>query len=207
MGLFNNYFVDQWVFPAFFIFLIVGSVFAFIIGLGLILRSAGLFRFFGVMNRWVPTRKAMRPVEIPRNVEEALHRRPLGAVFIVAAGLSLIVLIRGFDIGAIVSAFARGPSPMVIEIAARAVKWILLAGDVFAIIVGIALFATPQPLAALEARVNQWYSVRKYDRNIDRVHMGVDGWAQTYPRAIGWSFVILSVFVVMNLGAVILSRH
>ncbi len=209
MELYYNYFVDQWLIPTLVIFLFIGSVFAIIVGSGLILRSATMFRLFGVMNRWVSMRRILRPIEIPRNTDAALHRqrRTLGAVFIVGAGLSLIVLVRGFDVAAIVAAFRQSMAPVAIEMTARTAKWVLVACDVLAIVVGIAMIAIPGAFAGFEARANEWYSVRKYDRNIDSMHMDVDKWTQTYPRAIGWSLVLLSLFIVVNLGAVVLSRY
>ena len=209
MELYYNYFVDQWLVPTLVIFLFLGSVFAIIVGSALIVRSAAMFRLFGVMNRWVSMRKVMRPVEIPRNADAALHRqrRTLGAVFIVGAALSLIVIIRGFDVAAVVAAFHGGMAPVAIEMTARTAKWVLVAGDVLAIAVGIAMIAIPGALAGFEARANEWYSVRKYDRNVDSMHMDVDTWAQTYPRAFGWSMVLLSLFIFVNLGAVVLSRY
>lgn len=208
MKLFNNFFIDQWLVPTFIIFLFIGSLFAIVIGTGLILRSAAMFRFFGVMNRWVSTRKILKPVEIPRNTDAAMHRqrRTIGSMFILGAGFSFVLLIKEFDVAAIVLVFQRSMAPTAVEIAARTAKWVLLVGDVLAIAVGIAMIAVPEALAKLEARSNEWYSVRRHDRNFDQMHMHVDGWVETYPRAIGWSIVLLSVFVVVNLGAVILSH-
>jgi len=208
MGLSQNYFVEQWLIPALVIFLLIGSVFAFAVGLGLILRSAATFRFFGVMNRWVSMRKALRPAEIPRDADAALHRqsRILGAVFIVAAGLSLIVLVWEFDVAAIVSALRRDADSALVETLAQTVKWLLIVGDALAIVVGIAMIAAPQALAGLEVRANQWISMRKYDKNVDVMHMGVDKWAESYPRALGWSILLLAGFVIANLATLLSSR-
>ena len=209
MGLSGNYFVDQWLIPTLVIFLLIGSAFAFVIGLGLILRSAAMFRFFGVMNRWVSIRRVMRTVEIPRNTDAALHRqsRILGAVFVVGAGLSFVALVNGFDVAAIVSAFRPDSGAVVIEMAAQTVKWALLVGDAFAIVVGIAMIAAPQTLAGFESRANHWYSTRKYDKCADAMHMGVENWANARPRAIGWTILVLSVFVFVNLAALLLSQR
>jgi len=209
MGLSGNYFVDQWLIPTLVIFLLIGSVFAFIVGLGLILRSATMFRFFGTMNRWVSLRKVMRTIEIPRDTDSALHgqSRTLGGIFVVGAGVSLVALVKGFDVAAIVSAFRPDSEAVVIEMATQAVKWMLLVGNAFAIAVGIAMIAAPHTLAGLETRANQWYSTRKYDRNADAMHMGFENWAMAHPRAIGWTMLVLSTFVFVNLSALLLGPN
>lgn len=209
MGLSGNYFVDQWLIPTLVIFLLIGSVFAFVIGLGLILRIAAMLQFFGVMNRWVSLRRVMRPIDVPRDADAALHRqsRILGAVFVVGAGLSFVALVNGFDVAAIVAAFRPDSEAVVIEMAARTAKWTLLIGDAFAIVVGIAMIAAPQTLAGLEARANQWYSTRKFDKSADMMHMGFENWAIAHPRAIGWTMLVLSVFVFVNLAVLLLSQR
>jgi len=60
-------------------FIVVVLVFAgvgFAAGIGLIISSARTLRFFQVMNRWISTRGALRPMEIPRNTDQFSHWRP-----------------------------------------------------------------------------------------------------------------------------------
>src|SRR5262245_12697327 len=76
------------------LFLAGGSA-MLVAGLGLIFGSAATLRFFSGMNRWVSARRALRPVEIPRDSGPAVqkHRRWLGVIFIVGGGFAIYSLV------------------------------------------------------------------------------------------------------------------
>lgn len=69
------------------------------------------------------------------------------------------------------------------------------------------MIAGPRPLAGLEARANQRYSKRKYDKNADAMQMGFGNRAIAHPRTIGWTLLVLSVFVFVNLSAPLLGPN
>lgn len=200
--------VEQVLLPSLLLLLFIGSVFAIFVGAGLILRGPAMFRFFGTMNRWVSTRRALKPVEIPRDTNPILLRWPrlIWVVFTLAAGVSLIVLIRQFDVGAIVALFQRQAPAVAVELVATSLKWLLVAGNALAVVIGIALVLYPDALTRLEPRMNQWYSPRASGKDLDRVHLALDDWVEAHPRAAGWIILVLAVFVVVNLGAIQFGR-
>ena len=46
----------------------------FAVGIGLIVSSAGTFRFFRAINRWVSMRTVVKPLEIPRDADRFAHK-------------------------------------------------------------------------------------------------------------------------------------
>lgn len=201
--------VQHLLLPSVVIFLFLGSVFAIVIGAGLILRGEAMLRLFGNLNRWVSTRDALKTVDQRHDIERTMHRqrRLLGAVFLALAALSFIVLIAKYDIAILTSVVAPRFPAVAVELALAIVKWILVTGDVLAIVVGTTLILFPDNLAKVEARMNRWYSTRADVGDADLMHLTLDKWAEAHARAAGWIIIVLAAFVVLNLGTVLFGRY
>jgi hypothetical protein len=201
--------VQQLLLPSVVIFLFLGSVFAIVVGAGLILRGEAMLRLFGNLNRWVSTQEALKTVDQQHDIEQTMHRqrRLLGAVFLALAAPSFIVLVAKYDVAVLASVFARRFPPIAVELAAEILKWILVTGDILGIVVGATLILFPDVLAKVEARMNRWYSTRADGNDADLMHLTLDKWAEAHPRAAGWIVIVLAAFVVLNLGVVLFGRH
>src|SRR3954471_14400480 len=90
----TNPFWSQVVLPSLAVFGLAGSVLGISVGLGLLVRSAATLRFFDTMNRWISTRRTLKPLEIPRYVGSPTARKPRwnGLVLLVAGAYVAIVL-------------------------------------------------------------------------------------------------------------------
>jgi len=121
----------QLLFPALLIFLFAGNLVAILIGAGMILRAESMFRFFGLMNRWVSMRKALRPVEIPRNLEIGSTWGPvlLGITFSFGASISMVALLRTYEVAAVTAMFRGSLPPVLLEMAAQGAKGFLVVGN------------------------------------------------------------------------------
>ncbi len=201
--------VLQLLLPTLLIFLFIGSIFAIVIGAGLVLRGKAMFRYFGSLNRWVSTSEGMNKVDASYNIERIMHRqrRLLGVVFLALAALSFVVLVAKFDAVVLASIFARRFPSIAVELVAESLKWILIIGDVLAIVVGATLILIPDVLAKVEARMNTWYAPPANGKDPDTMHLTLDTWAQAHPRAAGWIIIVLAAFVVVNLGVLIFGRQ
>jgi len=190
------------------IFLFAGNVFAILIGAGMILRGEPMFRFFNLMNRWVSPRKALRPVEIPRDlmIEGKLGPLLLGITLFFGGSISTVALLRTYEVATVAAMFKGSLPPVLLEIVAEGAKWLLLVGNIFAMVVGVLLMFLPDAFAKLAGRANHWYSTRKYDMNMGAMHLTFDNWVRASPRAAGWIIIVLAAFVVLNLGGMIFSQ-
>ena len=199
----------QLLFPALLIFLFAGNLVAILIGAGMILRAESMFRFFGLMNRWVSMRKALRPVEIPRNLEIGSTWGPLllGITFSFGASISMVALLRTYEVASVTAMFRGSLPPVLLEMAAQGAKWFLVVGNALAMVAGLMLIFLPDVFARLAARADHWYSARQFDKDMDAMHLTLDRWVQASPRAAGWIIIVLGVFVVVNLGGMILSKN
>ena len=201
--------VQHLLLPSAVIFLFLGSVFAIVVGAGLILRGEATLRLFGKLNRWVSTQEALKSVDQQHDIDQAMNRqrRLLGAVFLALAALSFIVLVKKYDVAVLASVFARRFPAIAVELAAATLKWILVVGDILGIVVGAALMLFPDVLAKIEARTNRWYSTRTDADDAAHMHLTLDKWAEAHTRAAGWIVIVLAAFVALNLGIIMIGRH
>ena len=199
MDFIYNQAFQQWAVEFIAVIFVVALVFLGI-GVGLIVASAATLRFLARMNRWVPTRRAFRPLEVPYNTGPTVqkHRRWLAVVFVAGAAVALYGLIVEFDARAVSVMFGLNPrSSMVTAWLIDAGRWALIVGNLAALVIGVMLGLFPDALAALEARGGRWYSDRQL-KAADEMNLTLDNWVAASPRAAGW---LITVAAVVLLGA------
>jgi len=159
------------------------------IGLGicLIVRGEATLRTMQGMNRWVSSRRAMKPLEIPHNVEPVARTGRSGIGIVVAAvGIySLTVLVLQFDPARLAAALGQHPRYSIASIAIESLRWLLIAGSALAAVVGVMMLAAPRALVALEAVGNRWISSRRLVAGGDTMHAPLDRFAEHHPRVAG----------------------
>ncbi len=193
--------VDQLLVPViiriFFVFGVVGVA----VGIGLIVNRERMHQLFGFMNYWVSMRRSTKWLSVARTsgLPVQKHRRVAGAAIIVAAALSTWVLCtRGFAEG-LFPGVPHSSQAWVLE----SMRWFLIVGGVFAIVVGGMLALFPDAFQALEKRANQWYSFRAHSQGGDVMHLGVDRWVEGHPRLMGWIITLGALIVAVNYGMLV----
>jgi len=193
------------------LFLLVGSVAAAVLGVALLLRSAAALRFIAHMNRWVSTRRALKPLEIPRTIETlaAARSRPwLGALVVIGATAALYLLLTRMDALGSRSAGApelkrRGKNTLPL----LTLKRFLVAGSAFAIVAGVMLVAFPRGWRALEERMNRWYSTRRLlPAGSDDMRMPLEALVEAHPRAAGALITVASLIVALAMAGLLALR-
>src|SRR5260221_2850321 len=105
--------------PAFKVVFLGVSLIGIGLGVCLIVRGEATLRTLNGMNHWVSSRRAMKPLEVPHNVEPVAKTGKRGIGIVVAAiGIySFIVLIMQFDPGKLAEALGQHPRYSVAAIA------------------------------------------------------------------------------------------
>ncbi len=201
--------LEKLLIPVLLLFLLLVSILGLAIGIGLVFRSAATLRFFGTMNRWVSTRKPLKPLEVTRDAERAAKRHALwfGLVLAIAGGYALVMLLSAPDAGRISSALGLGVSrysaaAVLIDFA----KWLLVAGSGLAVATGVLLAFFPRLWSAIEARANLWVSSRQMMAGGDTMHFAIDRWVEASPRTAGWIITALSLASTLASGALAIGR-
>ena len=198
-------FVTQIVHQTIFIFLLVGAAFALIAGVMLLLDSGRALRIGDRLNRWVSTRAAIRPLEEHRSISKPLYRmhRLVGVLICAGALYSLLVLGTPHGGAAITNSLAGlGPARFSAWIS-ESLRTILLTGNAAALLFGLVFLFRPSALRGLEAWADRRISARKSTKPLEEAHLTVDKFVHAHPRLVGGLVVLGSLYVLINLGFVL----
>jgi hypothetical protein len=200
-------FLSQIVNQALFVFLMVGAAFALIAGLLLIFDSRRAFRIGDWLNRWVSTREVVKPLEEHRNISRPLYRmhRLVGALICAGALYSLIVLGAPSGGTAIATSLAGlGPNKFFAAWVGESLRYVLLAGNLGALLFGVVFLVRPSALKSLEAWADRRISERKAIKPLEKMRMSADEFLRRHPRTVGVLVVLGSLYVLLNLGYALL---
>ena len=160
---------------SFLIFTGVGCVLSLLVGLWMLLKPDATLRLNQYFNRWFATDKLTAVLVSRHNIEGVLHRhhRFIGALVLCGSVYyllyALLFSIKTKDLTSLL--FHSWSEPMALWLAAALIV-ILVAGNVFAVVVGAGLFFRPDLIANLEAWANKSYGSEKWQQALDamRVH-------------------------------------
>jgi hypothetical protein len=202
MSLAQNAFWSQIVLPSLALVGLAGSVLGIAVGLGLLLRTAATLHFFGTMNRWVSTRRTLKPLEIPRSVGSPTARKPRwNGLVLILAGAYVSIVLWQLDGGRLMSAMPHGARYAVLTgVVFSAMRWFMVVGGLAVVAVGVMLLFFPAAYPAFEARANRWYSTRQALSGGDRMHMTLDRLVESFPRAAGLIITCLSLVSALAFG-------
>lgn len=201
LNVFGSHGFRLWFAQFLIVLFLVGGVVSLAIGLSLIFNSAGTLKFSAGMNRWVSTRRTFKPVEVPRDTGHAVqkYRRWLAAIFIAGGIFAVYGLATQFNVRAVILIFGLDYfRPSFASWVVESARWVLIAGNLVGIVVGIMLAFFPDALMALEARGSRWYSERQLVKERETMNLTLDNWVAQFPRASG---CIITFFALVLIGA------
>ena len=203
MNILSSHEFRQWGAQFLAVLFLSGGLALLAIGLGLIFNSPATLRFFTVMNRWISLRRVLQPAEVPRDTRQAAqkYRLWLAVIFIAGGVYAIYGLTTHFNAAAVIFVFGLDVfRPSFASWLVESARWLLIVGNLVAIIVGIMLGFFSDALIALEARGGRWYSQRQLVKAADTMHLTLDKWVAAYPRAAGWIITFFAVFLTGAFG-------
>jgi hypothetical protein len=208
MQIFYNYEVRMWAAEFLAVVFLLGGLLVLAVGAGLICWNQGMQRVFAWLNRWVSSRRVLRPFEIPRDSSGFVmrHRRWVAAFFIVGGCYSLARL--GLEYSERASIVLLGMSALPVNYAewlADSLRWLLLLGNAVAIVIGVQLAFFPQQLAAIEKKAGLWFSDRKIVKGADSMKSPLDTWVTAHSRLAGWVFAVIGAVMTVDF-AILLAK-
>lgn len=148
----------------FLIFLVVGCVLSLLVGLLMLLKPDVTLRLNQYFNRWFATDKLTSVLISRHNIDGVLHRhfRFVGALVLGGSVYcllyALLFAIKTKDLTSLL--FQSWSQPVTLWLTAALIV-ILVAGNVFAVVVGAGLLFRPNLIANLEAWANKSYGSEK----------------------------------------------
>ena len=196
--------------PALVIFLLIGGVASALFGLALVFRTEKTLAFMRTMNRWVSTRRGLREAEVPRTVAvKSRFGRILLALFLLFGGVfALYVLLLRLEIPRVAVVIGVNLQKwFVLGVLLQTMKWFLVAGSALALLVAVLILFFPSRLAALEERLNKWYSTRHILPSTgEAMRYPLDMIVEGAPRAAGWIIAVASLAVAAAMAMLIAAR-
>jgi hypothetical protein len=203
LNLFDVQSVRMWIAQSAVLFFLISGFALLAVGLLLVVNSAAALRFFDGMNRWVSMRRATRPLEIARDTQPLVQRhRYLIAAFVIAAGVFAISgLLTQYEAKAAVRMLGLDVLRPALGLwLVDSARWLLVAGSVLGIVIGLLLAFAPEKLARIEAQGGDWYSERRLVKGADAMNTGLDAQVAARPRAAGIIIVVLALLLVGAFG-------
>ena len=203
LNLFDVQSVRMWIAQSAVLFFLISGFALLAVGLLLVVNSAAALRFFDGMNRWVSMRRATRPLEIARDTQPLVQRhRYLIAAFVIAAGVFAISgLLTQYEAKAAVRMLGLDVLRPALGLwLVDSARWLLVAGSVLGIVIGLLLAFAPEKLARIEAQGGDWYSERRLVKGADAMNTGLDAQVAAHPRAAGLAIVVMALLLVGAFG-------
>jgi len=193
--------IERVVIPSLEVFFLLGGLAGTALGAALILRSDAALALMAASDRWISTRRALRPLELPRDIEPgpALRKPWLGCFLVLGGGFAVYFLLVRLDFAARAALIAGMDLKrwLMSAVPLQAMKWFLVVGSAFALVVGMLMLFAPEHLSALEARLNRWHSSRRLVAADEKMHTLLEPYVRAHPRAAGWMMVVASLVVTL----------
>lgn len=195
-----NHLLSQVSYPVFLymtlMFFLIASVFSFVVGMGLAIRSSRVMQLFDVMNRWISLRKMIKPLTLPHMLEPTLMKRPiwLGSAIIIGSATALYML-QDVDLRPALLLFDSSLNPLEMGGVAANLKAFLIVGNALCLIVGLLTLFFPHTMTIVEHYTDRWYTLRRSTRALDMMHMEVDSWVMQHPTSVGITIALLSLSI------------
>jgi hypothetical protein len=159
----------------------------------LVVAPLRALHFNAAANRWVSLRRAMRPLEIPRQIDPHFyrHHQHYGALMLLGSAYT-VYAVAFFDLSSGATQFFLdwGHAPPVAAWLGEAVTIFLFVNSIGGFICGNLIFHRPSLLKPIEAHANRWVSTRRLLSALDRDYYPADSLLIAYPRQIGLLLLI-----------------
>lgn len=209
MPISNNYFVAHVVVPSVLVFVLIVGIVGILLGLALIARNESALRLLERLNHWTSMRSALKPLEIPRDVEQGARRHPrsLGVAVLVGAAFSLYFLLVRVSASDLVALLTTSGSKAAVLWFANGLRWALIGANVIALAIGIVLAFLPQMMGPLAAGANRWISSRRLTMKADEMDLTLDLVVRAYPRIAGTLIAIGAVVPTVGATMMLFGGH
>jgi hypothetical protein len=188
--------------------LFIASVLSLAFGIAMVLGSTWSMRLSANMNRWVSTRKMLRPLEVRRDIQRQVYQRhPLiGAILLIGAAFVLYFLFLRYDPVAFQRVFKGSLPAQTLDWLLQSLWWIVLVTNIFGMAVGAVMVTRPSLLKGIESWADRVYSTREVGKFWETMNHQPDRFVQNYPRLFGWLVVAGSLYASLTLGLILAGR-
>ena len=190
MSLVNDNLLGQFFVPFLVWFFFIFGLAGLAVGAGLLVFGNGMKQIFGASNRWISTR---------RN----LNLRWTGLLFVFGGAYPLFKLLQLRDQGGISRLLGSAVGDRFAVWMLEAAGWILMAGNLIAIVVGLLMLFSPAVLESISARFRSQQVQQPFENSEEKMYLTLDRLIVSHPRLAGLLISTGAAIVVVQFGLVL----
>lgn len=195
-----NSMLSEIFFDAGYLFIVVGTFIALILGLGLIFAPMLTLKLNDKINTRISLREKTKAIETPIKSEPFFykHAKTSGAILVIGS-LFVLYTLATFNAYSLIPYLPK-------SISAPAWDWLLQAGQIFFFITctfillfGLVVLIRPSQIKNLEEAANRWISTRQRFSKMSNEINTANKLVNTYPRIFGSFITLLSLIILIIL--------
>ncbi len=189
--------------------LLIGNIFAVLVGVLLVVAPQQLARWSRMPNTWISTQAFSDRLEQMHDIDRYAFRRPRLLGLLLLAGAAFILLQGGLfvrrlgiaDGGRLLATLFEGQTMAAAfwEALWLSLVMLLLAGALLALLVGLLGLFAQSRLHGLARAANLWISTRRSSEALDIPHYRLEHLVRQRPRLWGAAIALLGTYVVAAL--------
>ncbi len=182
-----------------FSFAATAALFGSVTGIWLLISPTGFARFEARAGSPFSLRRGLRPFDISRNIDRYFYRHHHAIGLLAIAGGTFNLYSAMFDIlPEKIDPLLAGQYPLVVaDWLVNSMHYLLLLGNLFAVIIGLVIYIRPSALKTFESRANRWFTARKKTLWLS-ARLGNTGEVlRTRPRLLGLVTLLLSAYLIL----------
>jgi len=183
------------------------GVVIFLLGLWILIAPGSFLRIGQYLGSWVNTEKYFDAIDKPRFQEGLLYRqhRWVGGLIFVGALYTLLMLLLKVNINILKASLPVIGNAYVSEWLYGSIYSILVVANVFALIIGVVVFARPSMLKWIESILNRWIYTEKKLKKLDVTHeISIDIFPGGNPRLFGLAVALGGLYISLSMGVMLL---
>jgi len=183
-----------------YLFIVIGTFFGLILGLGLTIAPVATLKFNNKINTHISLREKTKSFEKPIQSEPVFYKHSkLSGTILVIGSLFVLYTLATFNIYSLTPHLPNNISP-------TAWDWLLHAGQIFffiscsfILIFGLIVLIRPSQIKSFEKSVNYWFSTRQHFSKMSNNINLINNILNTYTRVFGVFITCLSLMVLFLL--------
>lgn len=166
-------------------------------GFFMVLVPGATLRASAGLDRRYSSRKALRPLEIPRTSEQFFYRyhRLAGGVLLISVFAFFVVYLLDFPRDTVLSKIAGVWGRPMAGIVLESLEAFFVGANALIGVFAVIMILRPSLLKPLEARANRWISTRKALRRVEEERRPLDNLVQRFPRMTGFLVLLASGYI------------
>lgn len=191
-----NVMLSEILFDASYLFIVIGTFVALILGLALIFTPNIALKFNNKVNTHFSMRKATKKIETAIKSEPLFYKHSkLSGAILTVGSLFVLYTLATFNAYTLIPHLPKSLPPSVWEWVIESIQIFFYLTCSFILVFGILVFTRPSLIKGLEKAANHWISTRQRFSKMTQDINFTNRLVNTYPRIFGAGITLFSIII------------